>query len=222
MQNDCTSSYSGSSSNIDAHIPEQERFEFDVILAGFTSKPDAEIVVEKLLQLFQISKQSVKSSRSFEVRRKFNRGYNGYAVITFKDKASKAKLMSEISKSKAIKLSQFTTLGNDQDDPIITCTHHFSKFNFTVGKHLKDLLSWGIISEFTFNGSNFLFRKNSKANVTEVTDMAILEPLYNLLTLTRNLHPRKSRKSVATSEVQTVSTKQTSNDSQKSGHIKNE
>lgn len=159
---------------------EQHSLELDVILSGFSLKPDARVIVDKLFKFFHIPKTAEEFSQTLVIRTDIRDFY--HVIITFHDKSTKLLLLENYSILRSpLRQTQLTNLNSSEGNPSITCKHRLSKFNQKVKRHLEDLKARSFVSEYNFNGSVFQFKPNPQATPKLVTDMEVLQPFIDAM-----------------------------------------
>lgn len=156
---------------------DQQRIDLEVLLTGFTSKPDVAVVVRNLFELLQLPTSFARSSYFFESR-DGNSDKRFYVVITLADKSSKIKLLDSIASKKGPLWLSEISKSSQSNDVAIKCCNRLTKFNNSVERNLKTLHSRGLICEFKYGSYCFEFKYSTNSEWKMVTHLAVLD-FYN-------------------------------------------
>lgn len=153
---------------------EQQRLGNNVILSGFTHKPNHNAVAQNLFTKFNLPSSSTGLCYQFFTKNEETTVF--HVVISLKDKSAHIRILNAVASQK-LKASDLMTLRGDKIDVEITCQKQLSEFNSLIKKQLKGLKENKIIIDVKFERYFYHFKQSENSYWKEVTHSEILESL---------------------------------------------
>lgn len=175
------------------HRLEQKQIDTHIFVSGFPTKPDEDEVLESILNLFDIPKESIdfKYSFSFESKpRKPNAAsspqssqavrsvINYQMVVAFKDHRTKSKLMKQRQIKGPLMYEQLTKAKLNPEDAksTIRCVNRLSKFNLKVQRELLTAKADQRIHSFQLHNGVFRLKEEENSGWKIIDTESALKP----------------------------------------------
>lgn len=149
---------------------QQSLMDNDIILKGFPSKPDPDIVLNNFVNFYGINKMSIHEYYhvSYTKHQKVassqsNEKMLHFIVISFKSKSTKVKVF-ESKKKKGSPLLKNLIPDSSTPDILIKCANKLTKFNLYAQRILYKSHQQKIISEYRFHNHLFQIKVQEDSN----------------------------------------------------------
>lgn len=141
---------------------QQSLMDKEIILKGFPTKPDPEIVVENFVKFFEVDKTAIKeyyhvsySKNQAEASTTTNQKLSHFVVIGFKNKSTKISVFAK-KKKKGSPLLKNLIPQSSSPETLIKCANKLTKFNLYVQRVLYKVHQQKTIKEYRYH--NHLFQ----------------------------------------------------------------
>lgn len=173
----------------------------DIILKGFTAKPDVEAVIANFSTIFNLNANKISEYYyvSYNKHDKNDRSKieetKHFVVISFKSKSTKVNVFQQKTKDGPLLQNQLHENLHPSKNPTISIANKLSKFNLYTQRVLYNAVANNVIHEYRYHNCIFQFKVNSTDNWKRVDTYSLVQDISN-----KPKKPAKTAKGATTSE----------------------
>lgn len=173
----------------------------DIILKGFTAKPDVEAVIAKFSTIFNLNANKISEYYYVSYNKHDNNDRTKieetkhFVVISFKSKSTKVNVFKQKTEDGPLLQNQLHENLHPTKNPTISIANKLSKFNLYTQRVLYNAVANNTIHEYRFHNCIFQIKANPTGNWKRVDTYGLVQDISNM-----PKKPTKSAERVLTSE----------------------
>jgi hypothetical protein len=154
----------------------QKDLDRDIVITGFLSAPNEEVIVKKLCEKFNFPYNKVFTTESWTSTQ--NNRTKGVMIITFKSKSAQINFMKKKFEFGNIALNDLMV--NEQSDDVIMLRFNsrLTQLNHDIRKKLWQLLKDEKIAQIKYRNCFFNIRKETNSALLPITSLEMLHNLF--------------------------------------------
>jgi hypothetical protein len=154
----------------------QKDIDRDVIISGFNTNPNEELILDKLCEKLDFPINKVFTTDSWSSTQEHRT--KGFMIITFKSKSAQIQFMKKKFAFGNISLNELMNNDQNHDVTILRFNNRLTPLNHDILKKLRDLKKDGKIAQIKYRNCFFNIRKEDNSALLPITSLELLQNLF--------------------------------------------